>query len=185
MSNPPHGGGSHDHGGLGHAVPMRILLGTWAALVVLTVVTVGATYVDLGEMNIFLAMGIAVVKSTFVALYFMHLRWDKPFHSIVFVSAALFVMLFISLALLDTTQYAGEKIPGYAPDIQAAAPAAGTAEAGTAEAGTAEGGTAEGATAAGTTEAATAAGTTAGGPEETAATGAEPVADEAAPPAGH
>jgi cytochrome c oxidase subunit 4 len=122
MSNPSHAGsGAHDHGGLGHAVPMRILLGTWALLVVLTVVTVGATYVDLGEMNIFLAMGIAVVKSTFVALYFMHLRWDKPFHSIVFVSAALFVMLFISLALLDTRQYAPDKIAGYAPEIEAVA----------------------------------------------------------------
>jgi cytochrome c oxidase subunit 4 len=70
-------------------------------------------------------MGIAVNKSAFVALYFMHLRWDKPFHSIVFVSAALFVMLFISLALLDTKQYAAEEIPGYAPDIEVAAEPAG------------------------------------------------------------
>jgi cytochrome c oxidase subunit 4 len=130
MSNPSHG--SPDHGGLGHAVPLRILVGTWMGLVILTVITVGATYVDLGELNIFLAMGIAVVKSTIVALYFMHLRWDKPFHSIVFVSAALFVMLFISLALLDTRQYAAEKIPGYAPEIEAAHAAA-AAEPGQAE----------------------------------------------------
>lgn len=122
MSNPSHADtGSHDHGGLGHAVPMRILLGTWALLVVFTVITVAVTYVDLGELNIFVAMGIAVVKSTFVALYFMHLRWDKPFHSIVFVSAALFVMLFISLALLDTKEYAADKIPGYAPEMEAVA----------------------------------------------------------------
>lgn len=129
MSNPSGAGDGHDHEeGLGHPVPMRILLGTWGALVALTVITVAATYVDLGELNIFIALGIAVVKTTFVALFFMHLRWDKPFHSIVFVSAALFVMLFISLALLDTTQYAGEKIPGYAPEIEAAAQTAAAAE---------------------------------------------------------
>lgn len=127
MSESSHaGGGVHEDEGLGHPVPIRVLVGTWLTLVVLTVLTVAATYVDLGELNIIIALGIAVTKATFVALFFMHLRWDKPFHSIVFVSAALFVMLFISLALLDTTQYAPDKIPGYAPEIEAAAETAST-----------------------------------------------------------
>jgi cytochrome c oxidase subunit 4 len=35
----------------------------------------------------------------------MHLRWDRPFNSIIFVSSILFVALFISVTLLDKSEY--------------------------------------------------------------------------------
>ncbi len=100
-----------------HVVPTKVLVGVWAALIVLTWLTVSATKVDLGSLNIYIALGIAVVKSAFVALYFMHLRYDRPFHGVVFVVAVLFVALFISFALLDTKEYQPDTIPGYAPAI--------------------------------------------------------------------
>ena len=53
-------------------------------------------------------MGIATVKATLVALYFMHLRYDKGFHTIVIIGALLFVGLFVSLTLLDRVQYQPE-----------------------------------------------------------------------------
>jgi cytochrome c oxidase subunit 4 len=99
-------------------VPLKVLVGVWAALVLLTWITVGATFVDVGNFNIAIALGIALVKSTFVVLYFMHLRYDKPFNAVIFVTAALFVVLFIGLALMDTKQYQPDKIPGYAPEIE-------------------------------------------------------------------
>jgi len=37
-----------------------------------TYVTVRAAFVDLGKMNIVLALGIATIKATLVVLYFMH-----------------------------------------------------------------------------------------------------------------
>jgi len=101
-----------------------VLLGVWGVLVVLTWLTVAATKVDLGHLNIVIALGIAVVKSSFVALYFMHLRYDKPFHAVVFISAALFVMLFISLTLMDTREYGVDQIPGYAPELAVPGPEA-------------------------------------------------------------
>ena len=100
-----------------HVVPTKVLVAVWLTLIVLTWLTVSATKIDLGGLNIFIALGIAVVKSAFVALYFMHLRYDKPFHGVVFVVALLFVALFISFALLDTKQYHPDTIPGYAPGI--------------------------------------------------------------------
>jgi len=100
-----------------HVVPVRILVAVWAVLLVLTWLTVSITKVDLGSMNIVIALAIAVVKSTFVALYFMHLRYDRPFHGIVFVVALLFVFLFITFALLDTKEYQPDVIPGYAPGM--------------------------------------------------------------------
>jgi cytochrome c oxidase subunit 4 len=96
----------HGHEGVGHVVPLKILFGVWAALMVLTVLTVAVTYVDLGaSVNIFVAMLIAVAKAGLVALYFMHLRWDSPLNGVVLIIALLFVAVFIGIALLDTIEY--------------------------------------------------------------------------------
>jgi cytochrome c oxidase subunit 4 len=100
-----------------HIVPPHILLGVWLGLMVLTVLTVAATRIDLGAGNLWLAMIIAAVKATLVALYFMHLRYDRLFHGFVFLGAILFVMLFIGLALMDTTAYRPDLIPDFAPEI--------------------------------------------------------------------
>ena len=75
-----------DHPIVGHLVPMSILVWTTIALLFLTVVTVAVRYVDVGEFNIVIAIGIAVLKATLVALFFMHLKWDRPFNQIVFVA---------------------------------------------------------------------------------------------------
>ena len=72
---------------------------------VLTGVTVFASFIELGDWNIVLALTIASIKATLVVLFFMHLFWDRPFNAIVFVGCLIFVGLFISLALLDTGQY--------------------------------------------------------------------------------
>ena len=104
---------SHDeHHGMGHVVPLRIMLAVGAALLFLTWVTVAIEKFDLGELNIFAALAVAVVKGTLVALYFMHLRWDRPFNLIVFIGGLAFVGLFIGFALLDTAEYQHQIIPG-------------------------------------------------------------------------
>ena len=110
-----------DHAGAGphaHVVPLRILLAVFAALIALTVLTVAVTYVDLGGAALWVALLIAGVKVTLVALYFMHLRYDWLFHGFIFLGAVLFVVLFIGLALVDTAAYRPEMIPGFAPGIE-------------------------------------------------------------------
>ena len=88
-----------------HAVPLWLLSAVFGLLLVLTVVTVAAWMVDLGSLNIPIAIGIATVKASVVALYFMHLRWDNPFNGAVLVIAMVFVALFISFSLIDSGQY--------------------------------------------------------------------------------
>jgi len=88
-----------------HVVPVWLLAGVLAILLALTVLTVAVTLVDLGPLNIFVALGIAVVKSAFVVLYFMHLRWDSPFNSVIFLSALLFIAIFLAFAMMDTSEY--------------------------------------------------------------------------------
>lgn len=106
-----------EHGSFVHVVPFGVLARVWAALMVLTVITVAATWVDLGSLNLWLALAIATLKASLVVLYFMHMRYDHPFNAIVFIASLLFVMLFVVLALLDTQAYQPELIPGYAPGM--------------------------------------------------------------------
>jgi cytochrome c oxidase subunit 4 len=101
----------------GHVVPLRTLVGVLVALLVLTWVTVAATYVDLGKLNLWVALVIALAKATLVALYFMHLRWDRPINGIIFFVSLALVVLFLGFAMVDTATYMPDRIPGYAPDI--------------------------------------------------------------------
>lgn len=98
----------HHHDEISHVTPMKLLIGVWAALMVLTVVTVGVTLIDFGaQTNLIIAMAIATIKAGLVVTYFMHLRWDRPFHTLIFLGSLLFVSLFISMTLLDKSEYEG------------------------------------------------------------------------------
>jgi cytochrome c oxidase subunit IV len=94
-----------------HAVPKRTLLSVYFALIVFTAITVGVSFIDLGQANIWVALLIAMVKGSLVCLYFMHLRWDSPFNGLALISALFFVSLFIGLALLDSTSYQPQMKP--------------------------------------------------------------------------
>lgn len=102
---------THDDHGIGHITPVSLLLGIFALLIVLTVLTVAVTFVDLGSANIWIALGVAVVKAGLVALYFMHLRYDAPFNGLILVSAFLFLAIFIGISLMDTGEYSEATSP--------------------------------------------------------------------------
>jgi len=89
-----------------HVVPPWILLGVFAVLLFLTFLTVAVTWVDFGRTaNVWIALTIAAIKAAMVALYFMHLRWDSPFNSVVLIAALFFVALLIGIIVLDTSEY--------------------------------------------------------------------------------
>lgn len=110
MSNSTHAQGDHhgdEHDGH-HALPLWMLLGTWASLMALTLLTVGSAQFDLGYFDLPVAMGIATVKAMLVLIIFMHLGFDKGFHSLLIFGSLLFVFLFISFLLIDRGQYNDE-----------------------------------------------------------------------------
>ena len=100
-----------------HVASVKLLLGVWIALMIGTWLTVAASNVDLGSLNIWLGLAIATAKALLVGLYFMHLRWDKPFNAFVFLSAFFFLFLFIGFAMMDSAQYQPDLIPGYSPGM--------------------------------------------------------------------
>lgn len=105
------------HASVGHVVPFKVLAAVWGTLLAFTVLTVAVAAVDLGRFNLEIALAIATFKASLVLLYFMHMRYDRPMNAIVFITALLFFMLFVSLALLDSHAYAPDLIPGYAPAL--------------------------------------------------------------------
>jgi len=95
-------GHSDDGTDFAHPLPVSALLAVFFALVLLTIVTVAQASFDLGSFDIALVMGIATLKALLVALFFMHLAFDKPFNLIVFLSGFVFVGLFVILTLSDS-----------------------------------------------------------------------------------
>jgi cytochrome c oxidase subunit IV len=111
----------HDDHGLSHVAPIKVLTATGGTLLVLTLVTVLATKVDFGaNINLAVAMAIAVLKATLVILFFMHLKYDRLFHSVVFVAAILAAALFVGFTLMDSNQYQQTNI--WNPDAPPPAP---------------------------------------------------------------
>ena len=94
----------------------------------LTVITVAVRYIDIGEFNIVVALGVALVKATLVCLFFMHLRWDRSFNTLVFVVSVVLVLLMMAFLIMDTNQYRDTQFDGNAPNaestLQANAPGA-------------------------------------------------------------
>lgn len=92
----------HDDGRVhAHVSPLWFMCAIFATLIFLTVVTVAVSYVDLGSANTFVAVLIATMKASLVALFFMHLRHDKPFNGIIFVMSFIFLGIFLMLSYDD------------------------------------------------------------------------------------
>ena len=84
-----------------HSSSSSIYLIILGALLCLTAVTVGAAYVNFGPFNLIIAVLIATVKATLVAMFFMHLRHDPPINAIIFVSSLIFLGIFLLFPLID------------------------------------------------------------------------------------
>ncbi len=100
------------HSALGHVVPVWMLAAVFAALIALTGLTVLVAQIDLGNLNLYFALAIAALKASLVVLFFMHLLWERPFNSMIFVGCLMFVTLFIGVAMTDSKAYESSDIRG-------------------------------------------------------------------------
>jgi cytochrome c oxidase subunit IV len=90
---------------LAHIVEARVLFAVFAALVVLTAITVAVSCFDFGAMNLVVALAVAAIKAALVALWFMHLRYESPLHAFIFLVGIAFLGLFLVIAMLDAVTY--------------------------------------------------------------------------------
>lgn len=84
-----------------HIASPQFYWGIFGALIVLTLITVRVSYYDFGSANIIIALVVATLKASLVAAFFMHLRHDKLFNTLAFLSAFLFLAIFILLTYDD------------------------------------------------------------------------------------
>src|SRR6202041_1095014 len=84
-----------------HVVPLRVYIGIFVALLLLTALTTGVAYVDLGAFNTVAALVIAVVKMLLVVLFFMHVKYSPGLTRLVILAGFFWLAIMIALTLSD------------------------------------------------------------------------------------
>ena len=87
-----------------HIISLRTYILVFASLLFLTFITVAASWIDIGSFNIVLALFIALVKSSLVLLFFMHLYYDNKLNAAFLIGSFVFLGLFIGLTMIDTNR---------------------------------------------------------------------------------
>jgi cytochrome c oxidase subunit 4 len=87
---------------------------TWVALVALTALSFGASFMGLGALEIPVALIIATVKGGLIALVFMQLYGGRFAYAFAFLVALAFMGIFIGLTTADVLTRRG---PDRAPPI--------------------------------------------------------------------
>jgi len=85
----------------GHVVPRRIYLLIVITLLVLTGLTYWAATIQLGPLNVIIALTIATSKATLVVLFFMHARYSPRRTRVVIISGLFWLALLLGLTLSD------------------------------------------------------------------------------------
>ena len=89
------------HGSEHHVVSWKLYALIFAALCVLTAVTVLVTGFDFGPFNLIVAMGVAITKASLVVLYFMHARYSPKLTGVVIVASIAFFVILVFLTWTD------------------------------------------------------------------------------------
>jgi cytochrome c oxidase subunit IV len=86
-----------------HSLNYGVYISVWVGLVGLTAITVALTGLNLAGLAVVAALAIAIIKSTMVAGYFMHVRSDsKVFKIFIGLCLAVFLIVVI-LTFFDLT----------------------------------------------------------------------------------
>ena len=95
-----------------HIVSTKTYYLIWAALMLLTALTFGISFVDLGVWSSVIAVVIACTKATMIALIFMHMRYADRVTQVVGVAALFWLGIMFVLTATDFfTRYFGTYPP--------------------------------------------------------------------------
>jgi cytochrome c oxidase subunit IV len=87
----------HQH----HIVTPRVYLLIFGALMLGTGLTVGASYIDMGEWNPVIALAIACTKAVLVILFFMHIKYSSRVMKLTVASGFFTFLVLITMTLSD------------------------------------------------------------------------------------
>ena len=84
-----------------HVTSLGTYFFIFAALMVLTIITVAVAYQDFGAWNVPIAFGIATLKATVVVLFFMHVIHSPKITAAILVGSIVFVGILFLLTFSD------------------------------------------------------------------------------------
>ena len=84
-----------------HISSYKLLGFVLLSLLILTGVTVGISYIDMGFFNVPIALLIASTKATIVLLFFMHMKYEGKVIAISFTSTFIVLCLMIGFTFWD------------------------------------------------------------------------------------
>ena len=102
-----------------HVVPIKTYLAVFVALILLTALTTGVAYIDLGPFNTVAALAIAVTKMLLVVLFFMHVKYSSGVTKIVIVAGIFWLAILITLTMADemTRSWTPDPRPWSSPSL--------------------------------------------------------------------
>jgi cytochrome c oxidase subunit IV len=85
-----------------HVSSLILYIGIWIALLAGTLLTVLVAGLDLGSFNAVVALTIATIKATLVVLFFMHVKYThERLTKVVIVSALFWLAILLALSMAD------------------------------------------------------------------------------------
>ena len=84
-----------------HIVGPKVYLLIFAALIVGTALTVGASFIEMGPWNPVVAIAIAVVKATLVVLFFMHIKYSSKLMKLTVGAGVFTFLILVGMSLAD------------------------------------------------------------------------------------
>ena len=100
-STPARGHSHSDPSSHGHHSHQPLYIKIFIGLMVLLVATMGAAFLPLGQMNVVVALAIAVIKAALILLFFMHFRDSDHLTWLVGAGTAVWFVILVVLTLND------------------------------------------------------------------------------------
>ena len=95
-----------------HIVPKRVYFLVFITLIVMTWVTAIVSTIDLGRLNVYVALSIAIFKASLVILFFMHVKYGTKLTKMIVLAGLYWLLLVLFIAMLDLWTRNWMGVPG-------------------------------------------------------------------------
>jgi cytochrome c oxidase subunit 4 len=84
-----------------HILPIRTYVSVFVALLVLLVLTVAASRMEQGPLNLIVGLSIAVAKAALIVLFFMHVRYNTAVIRLAAITGFVWLAILLVLTMSD------------------------------------------------------------------------------------
>jgi cytochrome c oxidase subunit 4 len=95
-----------------HIVPKWVYFLVFITLIVMTWVTALVSTIDLGRLNVFVALSIAIFKASLVILFFMHVKYGTRLTKMIVMAGLYWLILLLFIAMMDLWTRGWMGVPG-------------------------------------------------------------------------